>query len=77
MIFGPPAPELPDLETGLQLETERPNARRSCDDEVVWSQYAAAALTALVRTDSSPQHVAERAASLADAMLAEHARRWS
>ena len=66
-------PEMPlrdALDTiGLELDT-RP------DDEEAWLTYAQAAVPALVRTDSAPGHVADRAAAIADALLLQHRQRY-
>jgi hypothetical protein len=65
-------------EIGLELETEPAPAPRcsSLDDELAWMTYAQAAIPALLRADSSPSHVAERASLVADAMLQRHKERF-
>lgn len=61
---------------GLVYDSGKP-ARHTKAEQDRWAQYAAAALTSIVRTDSSPGHAADRAAAIADAMLEAHKRRWA
>jgi hypothetical protein len=65
----------------LELDTGKPDApkkgRPSKAEQERWTVYAAAALSALIRTDTSPTHAAERAARHAEAMLAQHKKRWT
>lgn len=53
-----------------------PLVARDSADETRWAMYAAEALNALVRRDTGAQHAAAQASLVAEAMMAEHTKRW-
>ena len=62
----------------MALVLDRPVPKRATKaDQDRWTAYAAAALVAIIRTDSAPVHAAQQAGRMADAMLDEHRARWA
>jgi hypothetical protein len=66
-----------EQDTGLELDPDPLKRCSAFDDELAWMTYAQAAIPALLRADASPDHVAQRAAVIADAMLLQHRERWT